>query len=195
MSSKIPAGGKPGPIGGPFRKPSSPGARPPRVPVRTLLWAAAITAVPFFAVLALFFMAQAGGGSEDLPGITVPVKQGSFRVLITEGGELESSKTVGVQSRVEGFQPKIISLLPEGSPVKKGDTVLTLDSADIQRALAEQEIAVMQTDAKAKAAKEELEIQKNKAASLVAQAGLALKLARLDEVKYTRGSTRSRSMT
>jgi len=160
------------------------------MPARPLLWAAAITAVPFFGMLALFFMSQAGGGGEDLPGITVPVKQGPFRVVITEGGELESSRTVGIQSRVEGFQPKIIELLPEGSLVKKGDTVLVLDSADITRALAEQEIAVMQTDAKAKAAKEELEIQKNKAESLVSQAGLALKLAKLDEVKYTQGQYR-----
>ena len=187
MTSKGPARGARTAAGGvdrPWkRSPSS--RRKPRAPTRAILWAAAIVAVPFF--VGLIFIAQAGGGGEGTPGITVPVKQGPFRVVITEGGELESSRTVGVQSRVEGFQPKIIELLPEGSPVKKDDTVLVLDSADIQRALAEQEIAVMQTDAKAKASKEELEIQKNKAESLVAQSALALKLAKLDEVKYTQG--------
>jgi RND family efflux transporter MFP subunit len=108
-------------------------------------------------------------------------------IKVTEGGELESSKTFDVRCEVEGRQTKLVEMLPEGTRVTRGQVVARLDPGEIQRSFAEQEIKAKQADAKAKASIEDFEISKNKAASLVAQAGLALKLARLDRAKFVKG--------
>src|SRR4029077_6943457 len=87
----------------------------------------------------------------------------------------------------EGDNSKIVFLVPEGTRVKKGEVVVRFDTDKIRRGLAEQEIKFKTADGKARAAKEELDVQKNKAESEIAKAELALALARLDREKYLDG--------
>ena len=71
--------------------------------------------------------------------------------------------------------------------VKKGEVVVRFDTDKIRRGVAEQEIKYQTADGKAKQAKEEMDVQKNKAESEIAKAKLTLDLAKLDRVKYLEG--------
>lgn len=108
-------------------------------------------------------------------------------ILVTAGGELESAAAVDVVCQLEGQQHKIIEMLPEGSHVTEDQVVIRLDSSTITDRLAQQQIKVTQVEAVAKAAAEDLKIKKNLAASQIAQADLALKLAELDKRKFIEG--------
>src|SRR5262249_24823417 len=126
--------------------------------------------------------------------LTALVTRGDLPIVVTERGDLESSKTITAKCEVEfsGEQQrspglKVISILPEGTHVKKGDVVVELDSDKLKRTLAEQEVKYNTAQGKFEAASQEHEVQKNKAESEVAKSKLALKLADLDLVKYVKG--------
>ena len=80
----------------------------------------------------------------ELP--TVEVKPGKFRVVVVERGVLEATHTTDILNQVEG-NTTIISLLPEGSRVKKGDHVGELDSALLRDHLMNQQITAAQAEA------------------------------------------------
>jgi RND family efflux transporter MFP subunit len=125
------------------------------------------------------------GGNETL--VTATVKRASLPIEVSAGGELESADAVDVTCQLEGQEHKIIEMLPEGTQVREGETVIRLDPAEINEKLALQEIKVMQAEGLAKAAAEELKIQQNLGASQIAQAELALRLAELDKKKFLEG--------
>src|SRR5262249_11512558 len=79
--------------------------------------------------------------------LTAAVTRGDLPIIVTERGDLESSKTITAKCEVEfsGEQQrspglKIISILPEGTRVKKGQKVVELDTDKLKRTLAEQEV-------------------------------------------------------
>jgi RND family efflux transporter MFP subunit len=119
--------------------------------------------------------------------ITAAVTRAALPIDVTERGELESSKTIDVRCEVEGHQNKIVEITPEGTPVTKDQVVVRFDTELLTKNFAEQEIKLKQAEGKAKTAKGELEVQKNKAESEVAQKELALQLAELDKTKYLEG--------
>jgi RND family efflux transporter MFP subunit len=83
------------------------------------------------------------------PDSDVPVsevKPGKFKVSVVENGSLEASRSESVMCLVEG-QTTIISILPEGSKVKKGDFVCELDSASLKDQLVNQKIATQAAEA------------------------------------------------
>ncbi len=123
------------------------------------------------------------GGGE----ITALVARIDLPIIVTERGQLESARTVKAKCEVEGEASKIAFLVPEGTRVKKGEVVVRFDTDKIRRGVAEQEIKYQTADGKAKQAKEELDVQKNKAESEIAKAKLTLDLAKLDRVKYLEG--------
>jgi multidrug efflux pump subunit AcrA (membrane-fusion protein) len=78
--------------------------------------------------------------------ITYHVKPANLPVTVTERGNLESSKNEDVYCKVEG-QTTIIMILPEGSPVKKGQLVVELDSSSLKDQLTNQVIATKGAEA------------------------------------------------
>lgn len=126
------------------------------------------------------------GSAEDFV-VTAMVKRVSIPITITAGGELQSSKAVNVFCEIEGRQTKVVEMLPEGSQVKIGDVVMQLDPSDVRDRLAAQQIKVTRAEATAKAAVEQLKIEKNLAESRIAQAELAMTLSELDKKKYLEG--------
>ena len=85
-------------------------------------------------------------------GLTSPVKQGTFKVLVTTTGELRARKFVEIQGpnsqAAQVYQTKITWMVPEGTVVKQGDKIAELDrgpaatrlasvSADLQKAQGE----------------------------------------------------------
>jgi len=126
---------------------------------------------------------RAGG---DAP-ITALVVRSNLPIIISAGGELESAEGAQVLCEVEGSNVKIVEMTPEGTQVRQGQVIVRLDPSEVNNRLAQQEITVTQLEATAKAAVEELKIQKNLVASSIAAAELALKLAELDKEKYEEG--------
>ena len=124
--------------------------------------------------------------------ITATVKRANLTITVTERGELESSKTIDARCEVEGYQNKIVSILPEGTKVKgpgwfwwePGQVVVTFDKEKLKTDYLTKDSTYKTAVGKAKAAKGELEVQTNKAEGEVADADLALKLADLERDKY-----------
>jgi RND family efflux transporter MFP subunit len=119
--------------------------------------------------------------------ITGSVTRGLLPITVTERGELESSKTVDVRCEVEGYQIKIVTIVPEGTRVTKDQEVVTFDTDQLKRQHDDQEVKWKTAEGKAKACKGELEVQKNKAATDIDKADLALVLGELDVKKYVEG--------
>jgi RND family efflux transporter MFP subunit len=144
------------------------------------------------AVSAVLFLPGLLGGILPQPEAPNHVRANVVRttvaILITCGGELESAQGVQVLCEVELKEGvKIVEMAPEGAEVEEGDMIVRLDPSALKDQLAAQQIAVTQADAEAKAAAEDLKIQKNLAASQIAEAELAKTLAALDLEKYLEG--------
>src|SRR5205823_14771196 len=97
--------------------------KPPRPGHFSRLRNLAAKALPLVLTCGLF--AYAGGrwyhtAGQQPPEITTPVVRGTLPIVVTERGELQSARTVDARCEVEGLQTKIVTILPEGTPVKKG---------------------------------------------------------------------------
>lgn len=85
-------------------------------------------------------------GAAPIEMITFQVKPGPLRLIVKEKGSLESSNNEDVYCKVEG-STTIIKILPEGTRVKKGETVCELDSATLKDSLNNQKITTKQAEA------------------------------------------------
>lgn len=72
---------------------------------------------------------------------TYTVSREDLPINVKEGGELVAVNETVVRSQLEG-NATILSLIPEGTAVKKGDMLVELDVSGIEKELASQEIAV-----------------------------------------------------
>src|SRR5271165_6305869 len=115
-----------------------------------------------FAAMLASFMALGGITVLSVPGLSKPirslwkgpelgivpfdVKNGVLPITVTDKGSLESSKNQDVLCLVEG-STTIISIVAEGTPVKKGDLVCELDSASLKDQLTNQQIATQSAEA------------------------------------------------
>lgn len=78
-----------------------------------------------------------GERGDDAP--TFEVRPGKLRVDMIERGSLEADQGASVLNEVED-QTTVVSILPEGTRVKRGDVVCELDSAALRDKLIAQEI-------------------------------------------------------
>ena len=120
--------------------------------------------------------------------LTVATHKGTLRILVTESGALESTKTVDGLCELIGHQNKIIQLIAEGSHVNKGDIVCRFDSGELEKNIAQQEIKAKQALSKIETSKQEVEIAKNKGESEIIAARLEFELAKLDLEMYREGT-------
>jgi RND family efflux transporter MFP subunit len=82
----------------------------------------------------------------DLDIVPYEVKPAALPITVSDKGSLESSKNQDVLCQVEG-STTIISIVAEGTKVKKGELVCELDSASLNDQLTNQKIAVQGADA------------------------------------------------
>jgi hypothetical protein len=71
-----------------------------------------------------------GGGRADLAA--AEVREGPFRVSITEAGTLQALRSVTYASSIQSNQAKITALAPEGKLVQKGDLLVLFDAAPFE---------------------------------------------------------------
>ncbi|NIA17081.1 MAG: efflux transporter periplasmic adaptor subunit [Planctomycetes bacterium] len=129
-----------------------------------------------------FFPSKREGLAEDIPTFTV--KQGPMRISVTESGTISAREQVIIKSQVEGVTT-ILSLVPEGTLVKKGDLLIELDASKLLDKKIDQEIRVQNAEAAFVSSRENLAVTKNQVQSDIDKAELTLKLANLDLEKYT----------
>ena len=132
-----------------------------------------------------------GLGQTEQQLVYYTVTSADLPIVVTERGYLESQEQTSIKNRVESYDRRsgssgttILSLVPNGSVVKKGDILVELDSASI-RDLLETESLELQSDKsnliQAEARRDNRETQNETA---IAEAELKLELAKLNRQMY-----------
>lgn len=110
----------------------------------------------------------------------------SFPVILDEKGELKAAELIEIRSQLEG-RATIITLVPEGTHAKKGDLLLELACDAIDDSIREEQIKEANAQAAYEAAVKEEEILKDKNASDIRKADVALQMAEMALEKYREG--------
>lgn len=124
------------------------------------------------------------GSSSNLATFTV--KRGPLRISVTETGSIEAREKMVLKNEVRG-RTSIISLVDEGTRVKKGDLLVELDSSKLVDERIDHQIRVQNAEAAFVGARENLAVAKNQAQSDVDKAKLAYDFAVQDMKKYLKG--------
>ncbi|MHC4520754.1 MAG: efflux RND transporter periplasmic adaptor subunit, partial [Planctomycetota bacterium] len=127
-----------------------------------------------------------GGESASEQMATFVAKRGPLTISVLESGTIKSREQIIIKNQVEG-RTSIISLVPEGTRVKKGDLLVELDASTMDDEKIEQEIKTMNAEASFINSKETLEIVKSQAISDVNVASLTLEFAIQDLEQYKSG--------
>jgi len=114
------------------------------------------------------------------------VKRGDFLVSLVEGGTLRAVQELIIRNELEGTTT-IVSVVPEGTTVQKGDLLVELDSSSLREKINNQEITVQNADGAHSKAKEDLQIQKLTQEAAVQDATLKVEFAESDLEKYKEG--------
>jgi HlyD family secretion protein len=146
-------------------------------------------AVIVFLLIGIAVVAFNHSGSEtilagDMPTFTV--KRGPLRISVTESGTIQAREQIILKSEVEG-RTTILTLIEEGTRVKKGDLLVELDASSLLDAKVDQQIRVQNAEASFVGARENLAVVENQAKSDVDKATLSLDFAKQDLKKYTEG--------
>ena len=140
-------------------------------------------------ILSVIFLLKLILGKSDtaeLDGPTYQVKSGPLTISFVESGTIKAKEQIIIKNEVEG-RTSIISLIPEGTRVKKGDLLVELDASSLEDQKIDQEIRVQNAEASYISSKENLAVHKNQAKSDVELAKLTLEFARQDLEKYIQG--------
>ncbi len=114
------------------------------------------------------------------------VKRDNLTVSVVESGTIKAREQTIIKNEVEG-RTSIISIIPEGTRVKKGDLLVELDASSLEDQKIDQDIRVQNTEAAYIGAKENLAVVENQAKSDVDLAKLTLDFAKQDIEKYIKG--------
>ncbi len=120
----------------------------------------------------------------DMP--TFVVKRGPLRISVTESGTIQAREQIILKSEVEG-RTTILTLVEEGTRVKKGDLLVELDASELIDARVDQQIRVQNAEASFIGARENLAVVENQAKSDIDKAELAFDFAKQDLRKYVEG--------
>lgn len=104
-------------------------------------------------VVIIAFLAFGSGGSGQASDIMTTVKKGTFKVEIETTGELEAKNSVKIlgPSALREFriwEVTIQAIVDEGTVVKKGDWVATLDRSEFQNRFNEKQIELEKANSK-----------------------------------------------
>jgi RND family efflux transporter MFP subunit len=108
-------------------------------------------------------------------------------MAVTDRGEIESSETVDVRCNIEGYENKVVSILPEGTRVDKDQVVIVFDQDKLKRERDDQKVKCSQAEGKSKVAESELIVQKSATQTATDKAKTAAILAKMDLDKYIPG--------
>jgi HlyD family secretion protein len=108
--------------------------------------------------LLLLLLAWAlGGGHGDLA--SAEVREGPFRVAITEAGTLQALRSVTYASTIQSNQAKIVAFAPEGKLVQKGDLLVLFDAAPFEEEIRKNQALLAQAQADLVKTRQDLKLQ------------------------------------
>src|SRR5215208_1852699 len=124
------------------------------------------------AAIALWIRPWGNGGGEAISGQFFTVVPMDLEVKINKDGELQAVSYTDIKSEVESLT-QIITIVPEGTTVKKGDVLITLDSLTLRQKKEQLDLDLKKAESNRKIAQEMKDIQEsqnqaNKEASEVA---------------------------
>lgn len=148
----------------------------------------ALPAIGILAVVLLVWVigGLTGGVDPNAALDRVPVEAHSFAIALKQKGELQASNSTDIKCEVEG-RSTIISLIAEGTAVKKGDLLVELASDEIENRIRQEELKEANAVTVYESSKTELEIQRDKNKSDIRKAALQIELKRIDLEKYQKG--------
>lgn len=143
----------------------------------------------FAAVVPLAILAFAWLGSDrPIPDSELLTLQPTrFRIPHEVAGTIEANSSTVVQSGCQ-WTVQILSLVPEGTLVKKNDVVAILDSADIEEFLRSREISLIRANAALTASLQQEQLQQAAAERRLADAQYALDSAKLELEETLQGT-------
>jgi HlyD family secretion protein len=148
------------------------------------LWIALICTV--IAIVAVWFKVVRGSEDPTSGLATFAAKRGPLTISVLESGTIKAREKIIIKNEIEG-RTSIVSLVPEGTHVKKGDLLIELDASVLNDSKIDQEIAVHKAYAAFIDANENLAVVQNQAISDVNVAQLTLEFARQDLDHYIKG--------
>jgi HlyD family secretion protein len=133
--------------------------------------------------IAVSFFAGLRSGAADVndsapPEGTAAVTRGPLALVLTERGALECSRQSVLTSKVE-WDTKLTSVLPEGTWVRKGDVVATLDVSKLKDELGDEQGDVLEAEAALDAAKQNLRILEIENSNAIIKATTARDIANM----------------
>jgi multidrug efflux pump subunit AcrA (membrane-fusion protein) len=111
------------------------------------------------------------------------VLRSTLKMTVECDGVLESSSNTEVLNNVE-WPTKIVSLVPPGTRVAKGDVICELDPSGLRTKLDEYRASLTRAEAGFARAKEEYEIQKMRNERMISTAAMQADLAELELAKF-----------
>ena len=153
---------------------------------RPFMFITAVSVLALIGVGAVIFAASKANNNSKSNLATFVVKRGPLRISVSESGTIKARDQLILKNEVEGVT-SILYLIPEGTPVKKGDLLVELDASQLLDAKIDQEIKVQNTNAAYIGAKETFAVVQNQAISDVNLAELTLDFARQDSNQYKEG--------
>jgi HlyD family secretion protein len=142
--------------------------------------------LPILLVATVAAVKWSGGkdATEDIP--TFEVKRGPLTISVDASGTIKALDQEVIKNKVEG-STTILSLVLEGTQVKKGDMLIELDSSKFKDQLVVEQIALQNAETTLISAVESLAVGENQAESDLEQAELTLTFAIEDLEKYEKG--------
>ncbi len=154
--------------------------------LRSFWTVGAIVAVSTIVVIFIWFKMVRGKENPMSNFPTFVAKRGPLTISVLESGTISPQEQIVLRNEVEG-RTTIVSLVPDGSKVKKGDLLVELDASTLKDLIIDQDIMVQRAEAAYIGATESLAVIENQAKSDIDIAKLTLRFARQDLQQYVDG--------
>ena len=129
----------------------------------------------------------AGKRPVDAPVLSAKVAKKSFSVLVEAVGELDAARSTVLFSQIRGDRGKIVTIIFDGTRVKKGDELVRLDPTFFEEEVTRLTAKVREWEAVVSANKQILEWEKVQSERETKTLEFDLRAARLDLIKLEKG--------
>ena len=154
---------------------------------RTPLWMT-LSLAGVLAVAALYLLSAGRDGQTIIPAHQLyTITPMDLPVVVKKDGELQAINNIDILCAVEG-STTITQVVKEGVVVKKGDTLMVLDSAVVMQKLEDATLDLQKAESDLSNSKELLDIQIGQNAADLQAAEVGVQLAELDYKQYAEGS-------
>jgi HlyD family secretion protein len=119
--------------------------------------------------------------------VFMTVKRQSFDIVLNIVGLLDAAQAYMVSSEIRGTDRKIISLIEDGTRVKKGDVLVRLDPAPFEKEIEQLTAEVESHQAAVQAAKEMVAFEKNQVTGEITNAEYNVNVAELEYIRLKDG--------